>query len=299
MLLLPLQIKTQIKKMQNKITILGTGTSTGVPTIGCNCQVCTSKDKRNHRLRTSVHLESSDGISILVDTSPDLRYQVLRSSIKKVDAVILTHEHADHLHGIDDLRPFCFAKTPKSSINVIPIYTTKKVSEELTIRFPYIFQANKIFDLNHPQIGGGIPHLNLINIDTDTDQPELLLDEILGEKFTFFISPHGYTHTISFIHSKLGYFVDIACIEEKTLETLKNANLDILIIDCLREKKHQTHLNLDTALSYAEYINAKFTGLIHLAHNLEHQSLTDLLMSRYGCDKKILPLEDGQILYYS
>ncbi|MBF0298446.1 MAG: MBL fold metallo-hydrolase [Oligoflexia bacterium] len=288
--------------MQNKITILGTGTSTGVPTIGCDCHVCTSEDKYNKRLRTSVYIECANGPSLLVDTSPDLRYQVLRTNIKKIDGVIITHEHADHLHGIDDLRPFCFARSPQQSKQSkqskqsnkikIPIYTNQRTAEELTTRFPYIFQSHKIFDQNHPHIGGGIPHLELKLIDTTSTT-------ILGEEFTFFLNSHGYTETISFIHhKKLAYFVDVTHINKKTLEILKNANLEILILDCLREKKHQTHLNLETALDYAEYIDANFTGLTHLAHNLEHQSLNKFLNKRYNNKSKIQPLYDGQIFYY-
>lgn len=318
----------------NKISILGTGTSTGIPMIGCYCPVCTSTDYRNKRLRTSIFLQTKNGAHILIDTSPDLRYQALKHHITRIDSVILTHEHADHIHGIDDLRPFCFRPPPSPKVT-IPVYANSKITNNLTERFPYIFNAKEIFNEARPIIGGGIPLLDLrpISLYPDTSLIPLTSSSsssalpaigsvpttftIEKEKFIFFELPHGHTTTLGFIHGKLAQVIDCSEIPENILQLLHSIQLEVLIIDCLRKRKHQTHLHLEKVLSYIKIIKPKFAGLIHLSHDLEHQALLDELQSMgYGpqinrdnsgkSNKKsnvnhtcIRPLIDGDVLEYS
>ena len=172
--------------MTNKVLILGSGTSTGIPIPGCDCKVCQSTNPKNKRMRTSIilkveDLNNTEPLSFLIDTTPDLRQGLLNHNIKKIDACIITHTHADHLHGIDDLRPLCFGPPPKT----IPLYTSEKFSEEIKSRFPYIFgdQAKQ------PQLGGGIPRLITKTIDFTQTINKAHLN---GVAFDFFLFPHGH-----------------------------------------------------------------------------------------------------------
>lgn len=270
---------------KNHITILGTGTSTGIPTVGCQCRVCTSTNPKNKRFRTSIYLETAAGKKILVDTTPDLRSQLLQNDIRDLDAVIMTHDHADHVHGIDDLRPFCFQKN-----KTIPIYTSRYYVEQLTERFPYIF-SDKIYSDERPVLGGGIPRLTLQEVLPDQD------NLVMGEKFKFLLLPHGYGKTLGFIHEKFAYIIDCHEIPEDILHTLKAAKLDLLILDCLKRNPHQTHLTLSQTQNYLEQIDAKFTGLIHMAHDFDHEELAQEMQQKYG--KKVAPLFDTEKLEYS
>ena len=138
----------------NKIIILGSGTSTGVPTSANHWGVCDPLNKKNYRLRTSILLETKHGQNILVDTTPDLRQQCLSNAINKIDSVIITHNHADHLHGLDDVRPFCYGPPTKH----IPLYTSSDGAQEIRQRFPYIFNPKQV------SLGGGIPLIDLRSI---------------------------------------------------------------------------------------------------------------------------------------
>ncbi|MFN8369318.1 MAG: MBL fold metallo-hydrolase [Bacteriovoracaceae bacterium] len=273
---------------QNQVLILGSGTSTGVPMSVCECAVCTSTNPKNKRLRTSIFLKTKKGKQVLIDTTPDFRYQSLKYKIKHIDFVIITHDHADHIHGIDDLRPFCFLSSKK----VIPIYTTQKCANNLKERFPYIFQKDKLYSTDRPVLGGGIPSLELKIID-DFSKPTIIENEI----FEFFEFPHGYGTTLGLIHETLGFVTDIHEFNPKQLKKFKNKKLDIMILDCIRKGTHDTHLTLERALPYLETINAKFSGLIHIAHQLDHEELTQELIEKYG-NENILPLYDGQTLSY-
>lgn len=273
-------------KSFNQITILGTGTSTGIPTIGCQCKVCTSTNPKNKRFRTSIYLETAHGKKILVDTTPDLRSQLLQNHINGVDAAIITHDHADHVHGIDDLRPFCFKDN-----KTIPIYTSRYFIDQLTNRFPYIF-SDAVYSEERPVLGGGIPRLSLREIFLDNP-----LNKILDEEFRFFYVPHGYGQTLAFIHGKFGYIIDCHEIPADIVQIFKAAKLEILILDCLKKNPHQTHLTLSQTQNYLEQIDAQFTGLIHMAHDFDHEELTQEMQQKYG--KKVAPLFDTQKLEYS
>lgn len=268
----------------NKITILGSGTSTGVPILGCNCQVCQSNDLRNKRLRTSAVITLQSGKNVLIDASPDLRTQLLKSQFTMIDAVIITHDHADHTHGMDDLRPFGF-----KSKKALPVYTASETAVDLARKFPYIFDRDNYFK-DKAILGGGIPLLDL-NIIQDDRQ------KILDEDFEFFSLPHGHINTLGIRHNKLAYIVDCQEIPPATLKKLSESHLELLIIDCLRPHPHQTHLHLDKTLDYISRINPKMAVLTHLGHEWDYLALTHELLRR-GV-KNTFPAIDGQVFLYS
>lgn len=268
----------------NKITILGSGTSTGVPILGCNCSVCKSNDPRNKRLRTAALLETDQHKTILIDASPDLRAQLLRTQTTKLDAVIITHDHADHTHGVDDLRPFSF-----QTAEALPVFADVHALDSLTTKFPYIFQREKVF-AEKPVIGGGIPLLDLHPI---LPGPNL----IAAENFNFQALPHGHGESLCFIHQKLGYIIDCREIPDNVLERFRDAKLEILVIDCLRYRPHQTHLHLELALKYIEQIAPKIALLTHLGHEMDYLELTKLL--RKQGNRNVFPAIDGQSFLYS
>lgn len=268
----------------NSVIALGTGTSTGVPMIGCKCKVCTSLDHRDQRLRTSILIESASGKKILVDTTPDLRTQFLNNKIYDVDFVIMTHDHADHLHGIDDLRPLTFGP-PVKEIN---IYCNKKSYESIEKRFEYIFLPKD--PKKHPPIGGGIPRLKL-------NEVELLKNvNIFGEEFFFFNYPHGHGETMGFIHQGMAYIVDCMEIPSELLAILKKKKIQLLILDCLQRKPHSTHLTVERSFNYIKEIKPERTALIHMGHDLFHRELLKLSSDQFG--KKVFPLYDQLKLFY-
>jgi phosphoribosyl 1,2-cyclic phosphate phosphodiesterase len=265
-----------------KIIILGSGTSTGIPMLGCHCPVCSSKNPKDKRMRTSLLIRSANGKQILVDTTPDLRTQFLDNRIDKVDAAIITHDHADHLHGIDDLRPLCFGPPQRR----IPIFTHEECARELEKRFPYIFKIeDTLIDQKIP--GGGIPLLELheVNIGTQT--------KVAGEQFLFFLLPHGNMHSLGLIHGKFCYIPDAKSIPDETVKMLKERKLDLLIIDCLKPGKHDTHFTVDEAFHYIHIIAPKRAGLIHMSHHLFHDDLAKQARHRHG--EHVCPVYDGQI----
>lgn len=267
----------------NKITILGSGTSTGVPILGCKCKVCQSNDPRNKRLRTSALIELSTHKKILIDASPDLRAQLLSSQVDDMDAVIITHDHADHTHGMDDLRPFGF-KHQKP----LPVYCDSVTQLSLTQKFPYIFNRQQYFE-GKQILGGGIPLLNLHPVQSGPVN-------ILGESFEFYPLPHGHHETLGIRHGKLAYLVDCREIPLPILERLKAAQLDILVIDCLRPLPHQTHLHLDLTLEYVGHIKPKTAILTHMGHEWDYLELMKELQKR-GV-KNTFPGLDGQSFLY-
>jgi len=273
-------VETQV----NTIHVLGTGTSTGIPLLGCDCNVCRSTDTRNHRLRTSVVIENQSQQKVIVDTGPDLRTQLLNCKINMIDAAIITHEHADHCHGIDDLRPFGFIK--KESI---PVYTGTSCAEVLRERFPYIFDSKKVFG-NQKPVGGGIPKLHLEELECEKSTTILNMD------FEFYELPHGRAKSLCFRQDKFAYIVDCSEVPDEVIKKLEEAQLEVLIIDCLRPLPHTTHLHLEKSLEYIKRINPKFAGLIHMSHYFDHQTLLKHLNDR-GLEN-VKPLIDGERLTY-
>ncbi|MBP9680504.1 MAG: MBL fold metallo-hydrolase [Bacteriovorax sp.] len=271
-------------KKLNTLTALGTGTSTGIPMIGCSCQVCRSIDHRDKRLRTSIYIETAKGNRILVDTTPDLRTQFLSNKISDIDFAIITHEHADHLHGIDDLRPLTFGPPSKE----IPLYCNKATREAILKRFEYIFLKRDL--KKHPLLGGGIPRLSLHQVELEQ---ECILH---GEKFFFFNYPHGHGETMGFIHDKMAYIVDCMEIPAHLLKLLEQQNLELLILDCLQRANHSTHLTVEKAFHYVKAIRPKRCGLIHIGHDLSHIQLQKLAFLEFG--EKVFPLYDQLKLFY-
>jgi phosphoribosyl 1,2-cyclic phosphate phosphodiesterase len=240
--------------MQNTLTILGAGSSAGTPVVGCKCETCLSGNPRNTRTRCSSLVTLKNGKNILIDTSPDLREQSLRESITKIDAVLFTHAHADHCHGIDDLRAFC-------QINKIqiPLYGNKDVIDQLTNKFKYAMIEPKNF--------WEIPVLkpNIVNA------PFEIFDEII----TPIPVMHGNNSINGYRIGNLGYITDASEISENSMKLLEG--VDALLLDCLRMEPHFTHLSFSESIEIAKKIKAKKTYLIHMTHSLGYESLRKML----------------------
>jgi len=225
-----------------KITFLGTGTSTGNPEIGCTCNVCKSKDKRDIRLRSSI-LINVNKRNILIDCGPDFRQQMLPLEFERLDGLLLTHEHYDHVAGIDDLRSFC-------RFGDIEIYLEKYVADALRSRIPYCFGEFK-----YP----GVPSLNLNEIDNTPFNIE-------GIKITPIRLLHYKLPIFGYRIGNMAYLTDIKWMPEE--EFAKLTGLDTLIIDALRMEQHISHLSLDEALEYIKRIAPKKAYLIHMSHHI-------------------------------
>ncbi len=256
------------------LTILGCGTSTGVPIVGCKCKVCKSRDTRNRRLRASVWLQTR-GKSILIDTATDLREQALRHKIFHVDAVLYTHPHADHVGGIDELRTYNFLQ--KSDL---PIHGNEWTLDELTTRFPYIFKPTGVVE------GGGIPQLipHLIDGSTET------LD-IAGVPITPVPVSHGSQECLGFRVDSVAYVTDCSYIPSTSLDRLKG--LSVLILDCLRLEKHGTHFNLDQAMETVRLLRPKKAILTHLGHDFDYQPWVRKLGREFKGPTQVTLAHDG------
>ncbi|HAR42006.1 MAG TPA: MBL fold metallo-hydrolase [Bdellovibrionales bacterium] len=233
-----------------RLTILGCGTSTGVPLIHCSCPVCKSRNSKNKRLRASAWLQIH-GKSFLLDTSTDFRAQALRTRIPRIDAVFYTHPHADHIHGIDDLRSFNFIQ--KESI---PLYGNQWTCDEMREKFKYIFSPR-------PVEGGGIPQLTLNTITTASKSLK-----VSGVKVVPISLKHGSRETVGYRFESIAYLTDCSYIPISSIERLRG--LEVLVLDCLRIEPHQTHLNLEQALGVIRELKPKRTYLTHLGHDFDY-----------------------------
>ncbi|WP_224984380.1 GPMC system MBL fold metallohydrolase [Geomonas agri] len=230
-----------------KITILGSGTSTGVPMVGCHCQVCGSSDPRDKRTRASILVESR-GQRILVDTSTDLRMQALREGIPQIDAVLLTHTHADHIHGIDDLRGFHFIHR-----RVIPCYASQESIDQVRTNFSYIFEGL------HSE--GYWPLLEACPVVDPFD--------LFGCRVTPVPIRHGSFLATGYRFDNAAYLTDCSEIPEQSLPLLQG--LDLMIIDGLRFSPHPNHFNIEGALKMSEILKPSRTVLTHLTHEVHHR----------------------------
>ena len=227
-----------------KVTFLGTGTSQGIPVIGCGCVVCKSVDKKDKRLRVSVWVQTADK-SIVIDSGPDFRYQMLRAGVDDLDAILYTHEHKDHVAGLDDIRPFNYILKKR-----IDIYATERVQEALRREFQYIFAETKYH---------GLPQINLHTI-TDQNfkvgQTEVVPFEVMHYKLPIL----GY---------RIGdftYITDAKTISDASLAKIKGTK--VLVLNALQKESHISHLTFDEAIAMAEKIGAEQTYFTHISHNL-------------------------------
>lgn len=253
-----------------RVTILGSGTSLGVPVIGCDCAVCRSSDPRNNRTRTSALVETPRQ-RLLIDVTPDFRFQALRENIRALDAVLVTHEHADHINGLDDLRIFGW-----QTGRAVPIYSSASVIEFIQGRFSYAFDP--------PQEGGGVPLLDLNVIS----EPIVLGDISVTPVEVY----HGEMEILGFRLNELGYVTDCSRLPERSKERLRG--VAVLILNALRRKAHPTHLSLDEAVELARELEAGRTYFVHMAHDLEHEQTNKSLPEGFELAYDGLQIEVGQ-----
>lgn len=249
------------------IKFLGTGTSTGVPTLACSCTVCKSPDPHDQRTRPSILLDY-DGRVVVVDTTPDLRTQALREGLTRLDAVLFTHAHADHILGLDDVRVFNFRQKA-----AIPIYADEHCLTNIRRTFAYIFEGNYPY--------GGVAQLDPHVIDGPFD--------LWGLRVTPVPVLHGSSPILGFRFRDTAYITDVSEIPETSIPLL--AGLDTLILDALRHKPHPTHLSLAQALAMVERLRPQRTFFTHIAHDLGHQETNARLPSHVRLAHDGLKLE--------
>ncbi len=238
-----------------KLTFLGTGTSFGVPQIGCGCAVCRSTDARDKRTRSGALIESDSGTRVLIDTPPELRLQLVAAGIGSVDAVVYTHAHADHIHGIDDVRAFTIGRaTP------LPMFGSKETLDDIANRVPYILNENM-----KPLPGTFKPEARAFPVEAGV--PIHVGDITL----TPISIPHGRTPVFAYRMGQLGYVTDAKTVPESAFEALKG--VQVLVINALFRKPHPTHLSLPEALAVAKQVGAPRTYLTHLTHDNFHAQL--------------------------
>ena len=227
----------------SRLVFLGTGTSQGVPIIGCSCGVCSSADRKDQRLRTSVALEG-EGTRVVVDTGPDFRAQMLREDVTFLDGVVYTHEHKDHLAGMDDVRPFNYLQK-----RAMTLHASERVEHALRRDFHYAFDENK---------HGGVPDVHIARI-RDFERFELG-----GMNWEPLPIVHGSLDIHGYRVDELAYITDANAIPEKTMDRLQG--LEVLVLNALRPERHYSHFSLPEALEVASIVGAKRTYLTHISH---------------------------------
>ena len=241
-------------------TVLGCGTSTGVPVPGCPCDICTGKNPKNRRLRTSGFLTLPTGENILIDAGTDLRQQALEQNLTRIDAILFTHQHSDHILGVDDLRCFNFHRK-----EAIPAYGTDATLKEIEITFRYLFEKNDDYQ------GGLLAKIDLHRIKIGV--PFLCC----GETVTPFLLWHGPIPVTGFRIRDFVYATDCNAIPSESLDIMKGAQ--VLMLDALRHRPHRTHFTVEDAVNAAHTIQAKQTYLIHMSHDIDYATENPLLPS--------------------
>lgn len=230
-----------------KITILGCGTSQGVPVIGCECDVCRSTDPRDKRLRTSILIQT-DSTTICVDAGPDFRQQMLRENVKHLDAILITHHHKDHIGGLDDVRSFNFLQNIS-----MPIYASSEAQEEIKREYSYAF-------VDKEELYPGAPTYNLIDIKDNTP---IKINELTIEPIPLL---HLKMLCYAFRIGKFAYVTDFSYMSEESFEKLKG--VEYLVIEALRKEKHYSHICLSEAIDIAQRLNIKKAWFTHISHTM-------------------------------
>ncbi len=248
--------------MEGRLTFLGTGTSMGVPTLGCECRVCTSANPRDRRLRPSVLLQwnasaTDTGRAVVIDTGPDFRAQALGAQLRHIDAVLYTHSHADHILGLDDLRPLTFASVRASGH--LPLYASTETAAVLEHVFHYHFSSESTY-----------PTRARVRIEPLTNR--IRVHEV---EFTCVPVKHGELEIAGFRFGDMAYLTDVSEIPESSFALLEN--LQTLVLPSLRHHPHPSHATVKQAVDWAQRIGARQTWLTHIAHELGHEETNRML----------------------
>lgn len=254
-----------------RVTLLGTGTSFGVPQIGCHCPACTSSDPRDRRTRTAALIETRDA-RLLIDTPPELRLQLVAAAIDRVDAVLFTHAHADHVHGIDDLRALSLRQA-----TALPAFGSRDTMTELAVKFPYIFDPAFV-------------------VPAGTSKPELaphvlepgVTVSIAGVDVLPLAFPHGNQQVLGYRVGAMAYLTDVKTIPEDVIGALQG--LEVLVLSALLSRPHPLHLSIPEAVAAAQRVRAERTYFTHLTHEFTHVALGSML------PEGIAPAYDGLVI---
>ena len=254
-----------------RLTLLGTGTSFGVPQIGCRCPTCTSPDPRDRRTRTAALIETR-GKHFLIDTPPELRLQLVAAGVDHIDAVLFTHAHADHVHGIDDLRALSVRQG-----TMLPAYGSRATLAELAAKFPYIFDPSIVVPA-----GTSKPELAPHALEPQTAVA------IAGVPVLPLALPHGEHTVFGYRVGPIAYLTDVKAVPDRVVEALED--LEVLVLSALLSRPHPLHLSIPEAVETAQRIGARRTFFTHLTHEFTHQALAAML------PPSLAPAYDGLVI---
>jgi phosphoribosyl 1,2-cyclic phosphate phosphodiesterase len=253
--------------MRLTVTLLGTGTSTGLPVIGCGCRVCTSTDPRDARTRCAAHVVAhapAGDVHLQIDMGPDFRHQALREGLHHVDAVLVTHHHFDHVVGMDDLRPFFFANRA-----TIPVYAAQETATVLRRMFGYIFEDGSypgVSRLELREVGGAF---SVGSRATEADVEVVPIPAL-----------HGSLPVLGYRVGRFAYLTDVSAVPPESRALL--GGLDVLVLDALRHEPHLTHFSIEEAVGMAQALGARQTYFVHMTHSVLHAEEGARLRDHYG-----------------